>query len=67
VKTTIRADGTLHVTPETELEAYALNQWSKANFGSGFEMRIPEIKIFVDMSSYDIEVTPLRCPAGDRP
>jgi hypothetical protein len=67
VKTTIRADGTLHVTPETELEAYALNQWGKANFGSGFETRIPEIKIIVDMSAYDIDTTPLRCPTGVRP
>ncbi|UEP42739.1 hypothetical protein [Burkholderia sp. B21-005] len=31
MKTTILADGTLSITPESDLEAYALNQWGRAN------------------------------------
>lgn len=31
MKTTILADGTLSITPESDLDAYALNQWSIAN------------------------------------
>jgi len=32
MKTTITADGTLTISPESELEAYALSQWGKASF-----------------------------------
>nr|DAH88000.1 MAG TPA: hypothetical protein [Caudoviricetes sp.] len=31
MKTTILADGTLSISPEFDLEAYALNQWGVAN------------------------------------
>lgn len=31
MKTTILADGTLSITPESDLEAYALNQWGQVN------------------------------------
>ncbi|AIO24935.1 hypothetical protein [Burkholderia cepacia] len=31
MKTTILADGTLSISPESDLEAYALNQWGIAN------------------------------------
>lgn len=31
MKTTILADGTLSITPESDLEAYALNQWGRMN------------------------------------
>lgn len=31
MKTTITADGTLTISPENELEAYALSQWCKAS------------------------------------
>ncbi|MCA8045496.1 hypothetical protein [Burkholderia arboris] len=31
MKTTILADGMLSITPESDLEAYALNQWWIAN------------------------------------
>lgn len=52
MKTVIRVDGMLVVAPETELEAYALTQWSKRNFGEGYETRFPEIKIIVDLSGW---------------
>lgn len=32
MNTTITADGTLIITPETEVEAYALSQWGKSSF-----------------------------------
>ncbi|WP_186140066.1 hypothetical protein [Burkholderia gladioli] len=31
MKTTILAEGTLCITPESDLEAYALNQWGQVN------------------------------------
>ena len=31
MKTTILADGTLRIAPESELEAYALDQWCRSN------------------------------------
>jgi len=34
MKTTITADGTLNITPESDLEIYALSRWIEAN-GSG--------------------------------
>ncbi|WP_321944690.1 hypothetical protein [Burkholderia cenocepacia] len=54
MKTTILADGTLSITPETDLEAYALNQWGTANLDwsrvSANETPLP--KMILDCSEY---------------
>jgi hypothetical protein len=54
VKTTILADGTLSVSPESELEAFALNCWAKENITADWYAanRHAPIKIIVDMSGY---------------
>ncbi|MBB2981768.1 hypothetical protein [Paraburkholderia tropica] len=36
MKATIKADGTLVVMPETEIEAYALGRWSATNMTDWF-------------------------------
>lgn len=35
MKAKIEVDGTLHITPETELEIYALKKWSEDNLSPG--------------------------------
>lgn len=51
MKTTILADGTLSVTPESEFEAYALNQWGKTNLNwQSLEAYTP--KMIIDCSDY---------------
>ncbi|OTP79464.1 hypothetical protein [Caballeronia sordidicola] len=54
MKTTILADGTLSVTPETDLEAYALSRWSTENIRADwYDARISAPpKIILDMSEY---------------
>jgi hypothetical protein len=54
VKTTILADGTLSVAPESELEAFALNCWGKENITSDwFNVTRPAPpKIIIDLSEY---------------
>jgi hypothetical protein len=53
MKTTIRADGTLVIAPETEFEAYALNCWGKENITSDwFDATRPQLKIIIDLSEY---------------
>lgn len=53
MKATICADGTLVVTPESELDAYALNQWALRNLARipppGEE---PMPKMITDCSAY---------------
>ncbi|WP_369072881.1 hypothetical protein [Burkholderia gladioli] len=54
MKTTILADGTLCLRPETELEAYALNQWARSNLACGPippDGR-PKPNIIIDCSEY---------------
>jgi hypothetical protein len=51
MKTTILANGTLTVTPESEFEAYALNQWGQANLNwQSLEAYTP--KMISDCSDY---------------
>lgn len=54
MKTTILADGTLSVTPESDLEAYALSRWSTENIRGGWcDVRASAPpKIIIDMSEY---------------
>ena len=54
MKATIRADGTLSVTPESDLEAYALSRWSTENIRSDwYDVRYSAPpKIILDMSDY---------------
>jgi hypothetical protein len=53
MKTTIRADGTLVIAPESEFEAYALNCWGKENITSDwYDVRGPHLKIILDLSEY---------------
>ena len=62
MKGTILADGTLQISPESELEAYALGQWSRANFGDWFNVRAPYVKIIVDLSGYPAAIQQLHIP-----
>lgn len=62
MKATILADGTLQISPESDLEAYALGQWSRANFGDWFNACEPHVKIIVDMSGYPAALAPLHIP-----
>lgn len=54
MKTTILAGGTLSITPESDLEAFALNCWSRENITpdwySATSPKAP--KIIIDMSDY---------------
>ena len=55
MKTTILADGTLNITPESDLEAYALDRWSRENITCDWycATRVPAApKIILDMSKY---------------
>ncbi|GJH05019.1 hypothetical protein [Paraburkholderia terrae] len=52
MKTTILADGTLYITPESTLDAYALGQWSKANLDVAWFAQPHLPKIIVDLSQY---------------
>lgn len=53
MKTTIRADGTLVIAPETEFEAYALNCWGKENITvDWYDVRCERPKITIDLSEY---------------
>lgn len=58
MKTTIRADGTLVVAPESGLEAFALSRWSKENIRSDwYDVRmIPPPNIVVDLSDFPVAV-----------
>ncbi|WP_454825378.1 hypothetical protein [Paraburkholderia xenovorans] len=51
MKSTILADGTLSIAPETELEAYALDQWCRVNIDyRRATVHMP--KICIDFSGY---------------
>jgi hypothetical protein len=55
VKTTILADGTLSIAPESGLEAFALNCWAEKNITSDwFNAARPAgpPKIIIDFSGY---------------
>jgi hypothetical protein len=53
VKTTILANGTLSITPETDIEAYALSRWSSENITADwYDARLPQLKIVLDLSAY---------------
>jgi hypothetical protein len=53
MKTTILADGTLSVTPESDLEAFALDCWARANItGDWYDVRNNRPKIILDLSDY---------------
>ncbi|SIT43707.1 hypothetical protein BN2476_350249 [Paraburkholderia piptadeniae] len=51
MKATILADGTLHVAPESDVEAYALDQWCRVNIDyRRADVHAP--KICVDFNDY---------------
>ncbi|WP_322055646.1 hypothetical protein [Burkholderia cenocepacia] len=52
MKATILAGGALQVTPETELEAYALGHWCRMNFGDWFNAARVSTNVIVDLSGY---------------
>ncbi|WP_176331009.1 hypothetical protein [Burkholderia vietnamiensis] len=52
MKATILAGGALQVTPETELEAYALGHWCRINFGDWFNAARVSANVIVDLSGY---------------
>ncbi|MBR8054166.1 hypothetical protein [Burkholderia vietnamiensis] len=52
MKATILAGGALQVTPETELEAYALGHWCRTNFGDWFNAARVSVNVIVDLSKY---------------
>ncbi|MBG0879406.1 hypothetical protein H0X90_21690 [Burkholderia sp. 9775_39] len=52
MKATILAGGALQVTPETELEAYALGHWCRVNFGDWFNAAQISMNVIVDLSGY---------------
>lgn len=66
MKTTILADGTLSIAPESELEAFALNCWAEKNITSDwFNVTRPAPpKIIIDLSGY-AEKLNLFVMAGD--
>lgn len=53
MKATLTADGTLVVTPENDLEAYALKQWGIASFATLDENALAEFpKITVNCGEF---------------
>ncbi|MGQ7907250.1 hypothetical protein [Burkholderia sp. BC1] len=62
MKATILSDGTLQILPESDLDAYALGQWSRVNFGDGFNACVPCVKIMIDLSGYPAALAPLHIP-----
>jgi hypothetical protein len=55
MKTTILADGTLSIAPESDLEAYALGRWSRENITNDWycATRVPPApKLIIDCSEY---------------
>ncbi|MFM0270121.1 hypothetical protein PQQ59_06020 [Paraburkholderia aspalathi] len=60
---TINADGTMVITAETELEAYALGQWSLASC-LDLDPNLWRPKLIVDCSKYPAAIQPLRVPGA---
>ncbi|CAG9194113.1 conserved hypothetical protein [Paraburkholderia caribensis] len=60
MKATIRVDGFLQITAETDLEAYALQHWARENIGDDWfavaAVR-PHAKILIDWSAW-LVITP---------
>lgn len=53
MKTAILANGTLSIAPESDLEAFALDRWSKENItGDWYDVRCQRPKIILDLSEY---------------
>ncbi|WP_131753577.1 hypothetical protein [Burkholderia vietnamiensis] len=62
MKATILTGGALLVTPESELDAYALAQWSKANLPDWFNAASRHVNVIVDVSAYPGAIEPLTIP-----
>ncbi|VWC78756.1 hypothetical protein BLA17378_03767 [Burkholderia aenigmatica] len=62
MKATILAGGTLSVSPESDLEAYALAQWSRQNIGDWFNAASRPMAIMVDCSAYPDALEPITIP-----
>ncbi|WP_175946651.1 hypothetical protein [Burkholderia pyrrocinia] len=62
MKATILAAGALLITPESELDAYALAQWSKVNVGDWFNAATRPMNVIVDLSAYPGAIEPLTIP-----
>ncbi|MDN7544803.1 hypothetical protein [Burkholderia cenocepacia] len=62
MKATILSDGTLSVSPESELEAYALGRWSQQNIGDWFNAAARPMAIIIDFSAYPRTLEPLTVP-----
>ena len=62
MKTTILADGTLSIQPESELEAYALGKWCERNLDWRAATQPAPPQMIVDCSEYPDSIAPLRVP-----
>ncbi|MBW9102928.1 hypothetical protein [Paraburkholderia phenoliruptrix] len=63
MKTTILADGTLSIKPESELEAYALGKWCERNLDWRVASDASPPQMIIDCSQYPAAIAPLRVPA----
>jgi hypothetical protein len=59
MKTTIRADGILVVSPENGLEAYALGRWSATNLTDWYSGNAKQLNIIIDCSEYPGAINPV--------
>lgn len=57
MKTTILANGMLQVTPESDLEAYALHMWAEDNLVGRAQADIPSM--IIDCSQYADQMSSL--------
>jgi hypothetical protein len=65
MKATISADGTLTVRPETELEAFALAQWSNLNMSDWWtDVRVTRPRLMTDCSEYLGAFLPIQLVPG---
>lgn len=62
MKTDIKADGTLTIAPESELEAYALDQWCRANIDYR-RVHPPFPKIIVDFNGFPGAMQAVKVPS----
>ncbi|HDR9756500.1 TPA: hypothetical protein ACK3Q6_001621 [Burkholderia cepacia] len=67
MKATILATGALKVSPETGLEAYALAQWSRVNFGDWYDVQKFAANVIVDLSGYPEALAPTRTTPQPQP
>lgn len=54
MKATITSVGALVITPESELEAYALTRWSDANLADWFTASDRGLNVEIDCSAFPV-------------